>query len=957
MQSYINTSPYIDIRNLVLNGVGPSTSGNAKLRLTKRILQYVAEMGRLVTVDYTGSFYTYDYDKEYDRKAHERYQGTCEWLFSHDDYLWWRSTTTPCLLWLYGSTGLGKTTLLTHVVCQLKKPQETRVPKESVLFSFCEAHVNDRGADIISVLIHQLLTNFPSLRRYASKKVEEYNTNLQRPAPERMPVARLWRLLCDLIRASKLRKVYLIIDALDECRRSSQIELIHLFKSATPNVRILVSSRPNEGLRIEFSKWLALSPSTFRKLNADDEDTHIREDIEHYLKGEIARVGDLRGYSYHQRDTIRDHLQEYCSGIFLIAKLMVERLELAQVSDLDATLKDTPSDLPILFSTLLREIPMSIRSKRSEIFKILMYICEPLSVRELAVASLSWPALASNVPPPLIDDDCVEEFRKDLLLYGPLLRIRGEDSIVDFFHPSVKEFLVGQSKEPRSPYAQFLVEPGPAQQEIAIACLRLLLSKSDLKVPGRWESKWVPRTAELVRKEVLLDYVLQHWYRHLMDAMQATESIDSIDPELINFLQSLGKLWRDPDKVPFTDLITDRCGLYPARAQSRISEFEFFSWLGLSTLINKVLDEERHTPFLPRLEDCVESALRIAIRGGHTATVIAIVDHFHITSLEGPGYKGIIADAARSGQSGLVTQLQKLRRSSPSEFGEATTAAFITGNHGVLQSLVKKVASFRERDQFGMTVLHRIFFDQFNSEDWNSTLETALFHIHNGAPIGAQDVFGNTALHYAAYAPGLGTPELLKGLAKEGADPTATNIFLWTPLHLAARRARSFDALKAILCIGGSAMIGSRTRGGSTPLHWATGRHGLIGEDFDVIRQMLLCGADPRAATLKGVTPMDLVSKNGWMLGVFQAVYTGLDGVTHVPLCWDEAEDRIIKSRELEEASGTDDESFVTASRGDGASTLTVTEGSSRPAQDVLNFKIPVRSRKPTFMKRLFWWR
>ena len=989
MQPSMNAHSDMNIRNLFPYEVGASTSGHEKMRLTRRILQHLPEIGRLVTVDYTGAFYTYEYDKEYDIKVDERYQGTCEWLCLHEDYLWWRSTTTPCLLWLSGCAGLGKTTLLTHVVCQLKKSQKTRARKEFVLFSFCEANVNDRGADIVSVLIHQLLTNFPSLRRYASQKVEEYymsNMGLRRPTPERMPVGRLWRLLCDLIRISKLHKVYLVIDALDECKGSSQVELIHLFKGAIPSVRILVSSRPNEGLRIEFSKWLALSPSTFRNLNADDEDTNVRVDIEHYLMGEIQRVGVLRGYSSYQRDKIRDHLREYCSGIFLLAKIMVDRLAKAQVSDLDATLKETPSDLQILYGTLLSEIPKWIRTKRSEIFKILMYTCEPLNVRELAFASLSWPSSASNVLPPLIDDDYLEGFRKDLLLYGPLLRIRREDGVVSFIHPSVKEFLVELSKEPQGPYAQFLVEPGLAQQEIAMACLRLLLSKSDLKVPAHWESQYIPVTASVVGEQVLLDYALQHWYRHLMDAMQATETLDSIDPELICLVQSLGKLWRAPDKVNFRDLIMKSCGLHPTRSQSRISVFEFFSWLGLSTFIIRLLEEERHTPFVPRLEDSVESALRLAIKGGHTATVLAITEHFNITSLEDPGYEGIIADAAWSGRSGLVTRLQRMRSSNPSEFGEATTAAIITGSHGVLQSLVEDVASFQKRDKFGMTVLHRIFFDNFTSEDWKSTLVNASFHIHNGVAVGARDVFGNTALHYAAYAPGLGTAELLKGLIQEGADPTATNVFLWTPLHLAARRARSFDAMKTLLRTGGSTMIASRTRGGSTPLHWATDRH-EYSHDFDVIRQMLLCGADPHAATLKGVTPMDLASGRPWMLGIFQSVYTRLDGVNHVPLCWDDADDEVPQDRALLSnvdgehegasedyhggvyagptgdkesfvtASRGDSASFVTASSGDGASILTVTQGGIGPAQDFLNPNMLVKTRKRRFLKRLLWWR
>ena len=486
LQPPINVASHRTPGNLFPISVGQSYSGSEKLYLTERILEYVPELMRDVTNDCTGAFYTYDYDQEYEMKARDRYQGTCEWLCQHNDYLWWRSTTAPSLLWLSGGSGLGKTTLLAHVVWQFLNLPTACNSDELVLYSFCEAHINDDGGDVISVLIHQLLTNVPKLRNFASEKVQQYGLSIRRPdrpEPRRMPTARLWRLLCDLMRESKLRRVFLVIDALDECNGSSQKDLIHYFGNAAPSVRTLVSSRPNERLRTAFSQWLARSPSNLRHLNADDEDESIKQDIEHYLTGEIDVISGTRGYSHHQKIAVRDHLREYCSRIFLIAKLMVKRLETAPVRNLSATLQETPKDLPILYSALLSEIPESFRSRRSEIFKVLMYTCEPLNVRELAFACYSWTSFPSSAPPPLIDDDYIEAFRKDLLLYGPMLKIRREDDIVTFIHPTVKEFLVGQSQEPGGPHRQFLVGPGPAQQEIAIACLRLLLSKSELEIP------------------------------------------------------------------------------------------------------------------------------------------------------------------------------------------------------------------------------------------------------------------------------------------------------------------------------------------------------------------------------------------------------------------------------------------------------------------------------------------
>ena len=922
--------------NLFPIGVGQSYGGREKLYLTERILELVPELRPDVPNDCTGAFYTYDYDQEYEMKARDRYQGTCKWLSRHRDYLWWRSTTAPSLLWLSGGSGLGKTTLLAHVVWQLQNLHTACNSDELVLYSFCEAHINDDGADIISVLIHQLLTLVPKLKTFASEKVEQYGLAIMsqdRPKPKRMPTARLWRLLCDLIRESKLRRVFLVIDALDECNESSQMDLIHYFGNAAPSVRTLVSSRPNERLKTAFSKWLARSPSNLRHLNADDEDESIKKDIELYLAGEIDVISRTRGYSYHQKIAVRDHLRDYCSGIFLIAKLIVKRLETAPVSDLGATLQETPQDLPILYSALLSRIPASFLSKRSEIFKVLMYTCEPLNVRELAFACHSWASFPSSALPRLIDGDYIKAFRKDLLLYGPMLKIRREDDIVSFIHPTVKEFLVGQSQEPGGPHRQFLVEPGPAQQEIAIACLRLLISKSELKIPAHWESGYSGRIAGVVEEHVLFSYALQHWHKHLVDAMQAIKSFHQIDPELTHLVRSFQSLWRPSHEANFTALIMKYCGLYPTKAQHRISVFEFFSWLGLSTFIPILLEDERHTtPLYSRLEDCVESALRLAIKGGHIDTVIAITDHFQITSLQGPGYEGIIADAAWSGHSGLVTRLQGMRTCDPSEFGQATTAAFATGSHQVLQSLIADPTSFQKRDEYGMTALHRIFFDGFGSEDWMATLANALFHVRNGVAIGAQDKFGNTALHHAAYSPGLGTSELLRDLIQEGADPTATNVFLWTPLHLAARRARSFNVLKTLITTGGVATLGARTRGCSTPLHWAASRLWHDANDQSVIEGLLRYGGDPHATTSKGVTPMHIASSDPWMLGVFQTVYMQLDGVNHLLITngQDPHDPLSILTLEAELHGEPDDESFVTASEFGDRSLLSPLESSGQ---------------------------
>ncbi|KAI4162075.1 MAG: hypothetical protein LQ342_004245 [Letrouitia transgressa] len=117
----------------------------------------------------------------------------------------------------------------------------------------------------------------------------------------------------------------------------------------------------------------------------------------------------------------------------------------------------------------------------------------------------------------------------------------------------------------------------------------------------------------------------------------------------------------------------------------------------------------------------------------------------------------------------------------------------------------------------------------------------------------------------------------------------------------------------------------SRTRGLSTPLHWAAYRTGSA-YDESIVRGMLLRGADPNAANLKAVTPLHL-SSNISVLPVFQHVYGRLDGIDHVAMAWDNPNKqsvyRLKRAQHEEDAASDNDESFVTAPRGDVTSLLT----------------------------------
>ena len=131
-------------------------------------------------------------------------------------------------------------------------------PRQIALYFFYGAGINDEAADIISVLTNQILKTLLELRSHTfhelcenqypifSKQELQSSSRRTRFAKSgRIPAARLWSLFCGVIMMSKLTRVFLKVDALDECKKDRQPDLIRCFAHASTNVRILVSSGSN----------------------------------------------------------------------------------------------------------------------------------------------------------------------------------------------------------------------------------------------------------------------------------------------------------------------------------------------------------------------------------------------------------------------------------------------------------------------------------------------------------------------------------------------------------------------------------------------------------------------------------------------------------------------------------------------------------------------------------------
>jgi hypothetical protein len=112
-------------------------------------------------------------------------------------------------------------------------------------------------------------------------------------------------------------KVYLIIDALDECPNTSALScpreevltlLEDLIDSQLPNLRICVTSRPEADIKP------VLEPLTFRSVSLHDESGQ-KKDIEDYIKSVVNTNRKMRRWTPEHKQLVIDVLTDRADGM------------------------------------------------------------------------------------------------------------------------------------------------------------------------------------------------------------------------------------------------------------------------------------------------------------------------------------------------------------------------------------------------------------------------------------------------------------------------------------------------------------------------------------------------------------------------------------------------------------------------------------------------------------------
>ncbi|KAL2144486.1 hypothetical protein VTI28DRAFT_9061 [Corynascus sepedonium] len=425
---------------------------------------------------------TVDYSSLQSDFIRRRQAGTGQWLLYSAEYQQWIETAKQTLF-CPGIPGAGKTIVTSIVVedLQIRFRDDVNV---GIAYIYCNfrRQTNQKVEDLLSNLIGQLSQNQSSLPECLKSLSDKYK---DRTRPSFDELSRALQTV-----ANQFSRVFIVIDALDECQlsdgsRSKFLTEIFALQSKT-GASIFVTSRFILDVSERFKDNLSL------EIRAQPEDVHRqRPDLCQEVINKIVQAVD---------------------GMFLLAQLHLDSLKgKTTPKAVRAALKSLQTGSQAYdhaYKDAMNRIEGQIEDHKELAKRVLSWITcakRPLSTTELRIA------LGVEMGETELDPDNIPEVKDIVSICAGLVTVDEESNIIRLVHYTTQEYFVRTWKEWFS----------NAQADITDTCAKYLSFSSFKSGSCHTDAEFEDR----LRLNQLYDYAARYWGEHAREAGRTSRMV------------------------------------------------------------------------------------------------------------------------------------------------------------------------------------------------------------------------------------------------------------------------------------------------------------------------------------------------------------------------------------------------------------------------------------------------
>ncbi|PTB57987.1 hypothetical protein M431DRAFT_77404, partial [Trichoderma harzianum CBS 226.95] len=490
-----------------------------------------------------------------------------------------------------GMPGAGKTILTSIVVDYLVS--KFRHGDVGIAYIYCNFHRHHEQStgDLLASILKQLAETQPLLPESVTDLYNSHQSRRTRPS-----VDELYKTLQSII--ASYSRVFIIIDALDECQTSNNSRIKFLFKlfdiQGESHINIFATSRPIPEVQEKFKESAVIEVRAHT------------DDVKNSLESQISQSDSE--FLNICREDIKTKITEAAEGMFLLAQLYFNIIKDKRTQK---KIKDTLKELPIgrntydyTYEEAMKRI-ISQAPDTTELARVVLswIVCakRPLKALELQHA------LAVEPKKYRIDEENLLPIGDMASICAGLVTIEGNSGTVRLIHYTTHEYLERTME-------RWLPD---AESVITTICTTYLLlddfKTGPCKPCGEYSHNGIAYKTDCKYQKRLqsfpfYNYAANHWGHH-------ARGCSKLDEEVINFLKRKSNVEASA-QVLLGEPTYDSCSNFPRE----VTGLHLASYFGAVEAVNCMLPyEERVDP--DSKDEYRRSALSYAVEHGHESIV------------------------------------------------------------------------------------------------------------------------------------------------------------------------------------------------------------------------------------------------------------------------------------------------------------------------------------------------
>ncbi|KAL6692003.1 hypothetical protein J3F84DRAFT_403077 [Trichoderma pleuroticola] len=704
-----------------------------------------------------------DYGPQQSDNLQRRQPGTGQWLLDSTEYSTWLKTDKQTLF-CPGIPGAGKTILTSIVVDDLCKryPNDTTI---GVAYIYCnfQQKGEQTAYDLLASLLKQLAQGQSSLPGCVKDLYNQHQVKKTRP-----PIDEISRALQTV--AAIFSRVFIVVDALDECQTSSKCRstlLLEIFNlQAKTKTNFFATSRRIPDIEKAFKGYPSL------EILASD------EDVQTYLDSQMSEPPGRVLKRLDLQEEIKIKIAKAIDGMFLLAKLHLDSLRS----------KWTPKAI----RRALESLPTGSEVHNDTHDAAMDRIKGKTDSRELAIQVLSWitcarrrlttlelqHALAVEMGKSELDEDNLPEIEDLVSVCAGLVTVDEESNIIRLVHYTTQEYFE-RTQSHWFPNANV---------SITTICVTYLSFRV-------FDSGFCPTDDsfnERLRSNQLYDYAARNWGHHARKALTLCQ-------EVMEFLDQQAKV----EAASQVLMMHPRSSNYSQRVPRRMTALHLVAYFGVEAAARALLQNAVETD--AKNTDS-QTPLSLAAKNGHSKVVELLLENgAELESEDDRGNTPLLC-AIINGHEAVAQLL--LEKGAKIQFKDKEgrtplSLAAENGHEAVVKLLLEKNVDVNSRNEYSWTPL-------WIAANKGHEGVVKLLLARKDIEANCCDIDGHTALSKAASGGHEIVVKLL--LAVDSINPDSKDNCGWTPLMRAAQNGH--EAVVKLLLARKEVNINSKEEGG-----------------------------------------------------------------------------------------------------------------------------------------------